>query len=117
MTMEGLIMKSHLNYWFAAAIVGLFSTFAAQAADLIYNGGFEEPVAISPYVHRNGDQLPGWTLHSTYKGTVHFDTGYDSVSEGSQAVQIEVPGDWISQSFATLIGQDLWVANSKSCGN
>lgn len=105
-------MKSRLSCWsicFALVIVSLFSSFAAQAS-LIVNGGFEEPVVISPYVHRNGDQLPGWTLFSTYRGTVHFDTSYDPVSEGSQAVQIEVPGDWISQRFATVIGRDYTVS-------
>lgn len=79
-------------------------------ASLILNGGFEEPFGIGTYEHRNGDELPGWTLFSTYKGTVHFDTDYAPVSEGSQAVQIEVPGDWISQSFATVIGQEYKVS-------
>jgi hypothetical protein len=65
---------------------------------------------VSNYVHRNGSELLGWTLFSAYKGTVHFDTVYDPVAEGSQAVQIEVPGDWISQSFATVIGQDYIVS-------
>lgn len=82
-------------------------------ASLILNGGFEEPVVNSPnlhYEHRHGDELTGWTLFSGFKGTVQFDTGYAPVSEGSQAVQIEVPGDWISQSFATLIGQEYKVS-------
>ncbi len=67
----------------AVMIIGLFSSFAAQA-NLIVNGGFEEPAGVvSPYEHRNGDELPGWNLFSTYRGTVHFDTTYDPVSEGS----------------------------------
>ena len=89
----------------ALVIVGFFFSFPAQAS-LIVNGGFETPLVAGPYEHRNGTELPGWTLFSTFKGTVHFDTTYDPVSEGSQAVQIEVPGDWISQTFATVIGQD-----------
>jgi hypothetical protein len=56
--------------------------------------------------HRNGSELTGWTLYSTYRGTVHFNTDYDPVSESAQAVQIEVPGDWISQSFSTIPGQN-----------
>src|SRR3989344_1205454 len=94
---------------FALAIAGLFYSFAAQA-NLLINGGFEEPVVVGPYEHRNGNELPGWALFSTYKGTVQFDTSYDPVSEGFQAVQIEVPGDWISQSFATVIGQNYSAA-------
>lgn len=110
-------MESRLNRWsgcFVLVIAGLFSSFAVQA-NLIVNGGFEEPTpVISPYEHRNGSELPGWTLFSTFKGTVHFDTTYDPVSEGSQAVQIEVPGDWISQSFATVIGQVYTVSFDQS---
>jgi len=79
-------------------------------ASLIVNGSFEDPTIVGPYEHRNGDELTGWTLFSTYKGTVHFDTDYAPVSEGSQAVQIEVPGDWISQSFDTVVGQEYKVS-------
>lgn len=104
-------MKSRLSC-FALAIASLFSSFAAQA-NLIVNGGFEEPAFVDNplhYVHLNGAELPGWALFSTYRGTVLFNTAYDPVSEGSQAVQIEVPGDWISQSFATVIGQAFTVS-------
>jgi hypothetical protein len=79
-------------------------------ASLIVNGSFEDPTIVGPYEHRNGNELTGWTIFSTYKGTVQFDTSYAAVSEGSQAVQIEVPGDWISQSFATVIGQEYKVS-------
>ena len=74
-------------------------------ANLLTNGSFETPTVVSPYIHRNGAELPGWTLFSTYRGTVHFDTSYDIVTDGTQAVQIEVGGDWISQTFATVVGQ------------
>jgi len=100
-------MKSRLmrwRIWFALGLVGVVSSFSTQA-DLLVNGGFEDPVVVGPYEHRNGNELPGWTLFSTFKGTVHFDTTYDPVSEGSQAVQIEVPGDWISQTFSTETGK------------
>ena len=79
-------------------------------ASLIVNGGFEDPFGVVNYEHLNGDELPCWTLYSTFKGTVHFGTVYADVSEGSHAVQIEVPGDWISQSFATVIGQEYKVS-------
>jgi hypothetical protein len=94
---------------FLGASVLLIVSMQANAS-LIVNGGFEEPFGIGTYEHRNGGELTGWTLFSTYKGTVHFDTDYAPVSEGSQAVQIEVPGDWISQSFATVIGQQYQVS-------
>jgi hypothetical protein len=84
--------------------------FAQVPPSALINGGFEEPTGIGTYEHRNGDELPGWNLFSTYKGTVHFDTDYAPVSEGSQAVQIEVPGDWISQSVSTVIGQEYKVS-------
>ena len=93
-------------------ILGAFVLLLASAhagASLIENGGFEEPLVLNDslhYEHRNGDELTGWTLFSTYRGTVQFDTGYAPVSEGSKAVQIEVPGDWILQSFDTVIGQE-----------
>ena len=32
------------------------------------------------------------------------------MSEGSQAIQIEIPGDWLSQSFATVIGENYTVS-------
>lgn len=80
----------------------------ALAQNLLINGSFEEPV-VAPgvaYVHRNGTELTGWTIYSTYKGAVHFNSPlYDPVTEGVQAVQIEYPGDWISQSFTTALGQ------------
>jgi hypothetical protein len=86
------------------AIVAGLAASAAVQANLIANGGFETPVVVGTYEHRNATELPGWTLFSSYKGTVQFNTLYDPVSEGIQAVQIEVPGDWISQTFPTAIG-------------
>ena len=89
-------------------------------ASLIINGGFEDPVVgnqFGGFEHRNGFDLTGWESFSTWipgtgedPGSVHFNTNYAPVSEGNQAVQIEVPGDWISQSFATVIGQEYGVS-------
>jgi hypothetical protein len=95
------------KYNFSNATITV-SSFPALAT--LINGGFEIPLVNGEYEHRNDDELPGWTLFSTYKGTVHFDTDYAAVSEGSQAVQIEVPGDWISQSFVTEVGQTYLVS-------
>jgi len=89
-------------------------------ASLIINGGFEDPIVgnqFGGFEHRNGFELTGWESFSSYvpgtgedPGSVHFNTNYAPVSEGNQAVQIEVPGDWISQSFATVIGQEYGVS-------
>lgn len=80
-------------------------------ANLLTNGSFETPIVEGGYyVHRNGAELTGWTLFSSYRGTVHFDTTYDPVADGNQAVQIEVGQDWISQSFATKIGSEYAVS-------
>jgi len=86
--------------------VSIFLTLSCARADLVTNGSFETPIVAASigYEHRNGAELPGWTIFSTYLGTVQFNTTYDPVSNGSQAVQIEVPGDWISQTFATVDG-------------
>jgi hypothetical protein len=80
----------------------------AYAGNLLINGGFEQPSVVDTglhYEHRSGTELTGWTSFSTYQGTVQFDSAYAPVSEGSQAVQLEISGDSISQSFATIAGQ------------
>ncbi len=92
-----------------AIVASIFFVNAPAQANLIINGGFEDPVVVGTYEHRNGAELPGWTLHSTYRGTVQFSTLYDPVTEGAQAVQIEVPGDWISQTIPTIIGENYTV--------
>ena len=67
-------------------------------ASLLTNGGFEEPAFVddgSHYVKRDtGAVLTGWTTISIpgpNQGTVIFNTLYDAVSEGNQAIQIEDP--------------------------
>jgi hypothetical protein len=98
-------------------ILGVLVLLASGQANasLIINGGFEEPIVDRPslnYEHRNGFELTGWESFSTYTpangddpGSVHFNSSYDAVSEGNQAVQLEAPGDWIRQSFATVTDQ------------
>jgi hypothetical protein len=76
--------------------------------NLVLNGSFETPFVVYTglhYEHRNGTELTGWTSFSTYKGTVQFNSLYGPVTDGNQAVQIEVGGDSISQSLPTVIGQ------------
>ena len=85
----------------------------AANANLLINGGFEKPIVTlidGSYAHRNGTELAGWTAFSSWQGIVQFRYPYiDYIhyipSEGLQAVQLEVPGDWIMQSFATVVGQ------------
>lgn len=87
--------------------LGLGLAFGAAHANLLVNGGFEVPAfPDNPghFIHTNGAELPGWTTFSTHAGTVLFNTSYDPVTEGQQAIQIEVPGDSVSQSFATIVG-------------
>ena len=87
--------------------VSMLAAVGCAHANLLVNGSFEEPTFPdngSHYVHLTGTELTGWTSSSTYLGTVLFNSSYDPVTDGQQAVQIEVPGDSISQSFATVIG-------------
>ena len=103
-----------INFILCASILFLIPPVQVNAA-LLINGGFEEPVVDRPlynYEHRNGFELTGWESFSSYipaqgddPGSVHFNSKYSAVSEGIQAVQLEVPGDWIRQSFATTVDQ------------
>jgi len=88
-------------------IVGLAMAFGTAHANLLVNGGFEVPAFPDNgghFIHLTGTGLTSWTSFSTFAGVVLFNTSYDPVTEGLQAVQIEVPGDSISQTFATVIG-------------
>jgi len=89
----------------AIATVAVGATFGAHA-QLIVNGGFEDPAFVdngSHYTMTNGGQLTGWTSSSVNGGVVLFDAGFAPVGGGLQAVELEA-SDSISQSFATLIG-------------
>jgi hypothetical protein len=90
-----------------ALVSAALSVMAGTArANLLVNGSFEDPAfpADAIYIHLLDGELPGWTSFSTYRGTVLFSTVYDPVTDGAQAVQIEVPGDYISQNFSTTVG-------------
>jgi hypothetical protein len=94
-------------------LVGVLAlvTGGAARANLLTNGSFETPVVgpsapFGAYEHRNGSELSAWTLFSSYKGIVQFNSHYAvGASEGEQAIQLEQPGDWVSQTFASVIGQ------------
>ena len=87
--------------------VALCAAAGGASAQTIVNGGFEDPAFADNawhFVYTTGTQLTGWSQHAT-NGTVLFKGGYMPVAEGQQAVQLEAPGDWISQSFATVAGE------------
>jgi hypothetical protein len=86
----------------------LLSVSAQGNENLIVNGGFEQPTVLDEnlnYEHRIGNELTGWEVFSDSNGVVQFNSDYAAVSEGNQAVQLEDPGDRISQSFATTTTQ------------
>ena len=95
----------------ALATAALLAVSGAAHANLLINGGFEEPAFADNsyhYVKLNGTELTGWTSSLTpgpNQGSVLFNALYDRVSEGNQAVQIEDPLDWISQTFATVVNR------------
>jgi hypothetical protein len=97
----------------AFCLVALAAIVCVPAqANLIVNGSFEEPLVVPvgegslfAYQHLNGSELTGWESFSTFNGTVLFTSAYSPVSDGIQAVQLEAPGDSISQTFDTTIGQ------------
>lgn len=94
----------------AAALFSMIGS--AQADPLLVDGGFETaPIVVgSSFAYLTGTQLTGWTTFSSLAGTVLFNTAYMPVAEGSHAVQIEMPGDSISQSFATVAGASYRVS-------
>jgi hypothetical protein len=100
-------MRRDSKFLVPAAVIALITLPSlSRAGNLLINGSFELPSFVGTYVHLNGSDLPGWTLFSEYKGTVQFTANYDRIKDGNQAVQIEVPGDWISQSFETRVGSN-----------
>jgi uncharacterized protein DUF642/PEP-CTERM motif-containing protein len=91
--------------WLIAAALSC-AMGSAQADPVLVDGGFETAsIAVGrSFVYLTGTQLTGWTSFSSFGGTVLFNNAYMPVGEGSHAVQIEMPGDSISQTFDTVRG-------------
>lgn len=81
----------------------------AHSADLVINGGFEVPLVTgsSGYNYRLGTEITGWTVIAPAgnSGTPQFVASYSPVAEGFQGVQLDDPGEGISQLLATVPGQ------------
>ena len=112
----GIMSRPKSFRWAIYATCCLLAVGVVPArANLLINGGFEAPIVgdqFGGFEHRSGFELTGWESFSTWipgtgedPGSVHFNSNYSTVSEGNQAVQLEVPGDWIRESFATTIDQ------------
>ncbi|MGZ8253720.1 MAG: DUF642 domain-containing protein, partial [Burkholderiaceae bacterium] len=87
--------------------VSMLASIGSAQAQLIIDGGFEVPAVTDPgvtWVGLPGAGLTGWTSFSSLRGAILFIDPFSPVSEGKQAVELEVPGDSISQSFATVAG-------------
>src|ERR1035441_4144653 len=79
----------------------------AASANLILNGGFENPNPLSPYQYRTGSQITDWNISSTHRGVVQFDSNYQPVGVPNYSVQLESGGsspDSISQTVSTVPG-------------
>ncbi|MDB6034077.1 MAG: hypothetical protein JWM16_4415 [Verrucomicrobiales bacterium] len=97
-------MTKQTTKWLLIASLALVGSFQARA-NLVSNGDFEVPSLANPaYDYLNGTQLTDWTIFSPHNGIVHFGSAYRPVGGGLYSVQIEYPGDSISQSLATLVG-------------
>ena len=86
---------------------GLFA--APSWANLIVNGGFEDPLVTNSgpppglgFDYLSGNQIPGWTITSNHEPL--FNTSYNPVGGGSQALQLESLSP-VLQSFGTSAGQ------------
>ena len=79
---------------------------ANAATNLIPNGSFEAqvlPTGGATYFYQGS--ITGWNTYSSWRGIGLFNNAYQPVADGLNALQFEVPGDYISQSFATVAGQ------------
>lgn len=113
-----MIYKHRFVQALVMSVVTGTSTIAGQAygAAPLLNGGFELPVVVSPtnFERRLGTEMTNWlsipsgSLGPPY-GVLQFNSLFRSVSEGLQAVELEIPGDIISQTFATATGQSYLV--------
>ncbi len=93
--------------WLLAAIVATFGTGLANAANpnLIVNGSFEAQSIPQGDAYQFVNSLDGWNGTSNWRGFILFNSSYQPVSDGVNAVQLEAFGDRLSQTFSTVIGQ------------
>ncbi len=99
-----------------AALGGALGSTPATALpiNLVTNGSFEANTIVpqnpgAPYQFigdKTATPLSGWTTHSGFRGIILFNSGYQPVADGVNAVQLEWPGDTLSQTFATVAGQE-----------
>ena len=97
--------------WIAAACLAAAGVVASAdlRAELIVNGGFEAPLVTSSgpppglgFDYRTGADITGWLI--TGPKEPQFDTTYNPVGGGNQALQLESL-DPVLQTFATTPGQ------------
>jgi hypothetical protein len=97
-----------------AALAGVTLAIpSAASANLILNGGFENPSPTSPYQYRTGTQITDWNISSTHNGVVQFDSSYQPVGVPNYSVQLESGGsspDSISQTVSTVPGATYFVS-------
>jgi hypothetical protein len=90
------------------ATLAVLGTGMAQA-NLLNNGSFDAQTVSGPYVASGFEYLArpltGWDVYSGWRGVILFDGSYQPVADGANAIQLEKPGDTVSQTFATTIGQ------------
>ena len=95
----------------AAALACAFTVPAKAASNLIMNGDFETPIVTGGggFDYRPGTTLTSWNYAGGHNGSVQFNASYAptlaSVGADAQSVQIEYPGDSISQTFTTVSNQ------------
>jgi hypothetical protein len=88
----------------ALASAALTVAAGAAHANLLVNGGFEQPTVQSPWEHVGGSDLTGWQISDPLAPIVVFTPTYYPVTEGAQGAQIEIANESISQTFATIPG-------------
>lgn len=85
----------------------LLAAAPGHAAELLTNGGFEQPGSVGSYTQLSNPDLPGWSIDSGNVDVVKVST-YPAY-EGNQALDLVGSGvstGSISQTFATKVGQE-----------
>ena len=103
----------------AAALLSVGALFCAGStqAELIVNGGFEAPVVTGSggFDYRTGTQLTGWVISSA-RGEPQFNTSYQPVAGGLQALQLESISP-VTQTFGTVASQQYLLSFALSSYN